>query len=31
VQALAGHADLKTTSRYIETDPDAHRKLVDLI
>jgi integrase/recombinase XerC len=31
VQALAGHADLKTTSRYIETDPDAQRKLVDLI
>jgi integrase len=29
VQALAGHADLKTTSRYIETDPDAQRKLVD--
>lgn len=31
VQALAGHSDLKTTSRYIETDPEAQRKLVDLI
>jgi integrase/recombinase XerD len=30
VQALAGHKDLQTTSRYIETDPNAQKKLVDL-
>ena len=29
VQSLAGHSDLKTTSRYIETDPEAQRKLVE--
>lgn len=31
VQALAGHSSLATTQRYIATDPDAQRKLVDLI
>jgi integrase/recombinase XerD len=31
VQALAGHADLKTTARYIETDEDAQRKVVNAI
>lgn len=31
VQALAGHESLTTTQRYIDTDPDAQRKLVDLI
>jgi integrase/recombinase XerD len=31
VQALAGHADLKTTSGYIEQSEDAQRKVVDLI
>lgn len=31
VQALAGHAALSTTQRYIETDVAAQRKVVDLI
>jgi integrase/recombinase XerD len=31
VQALAGHADLKTTALYIETDPDAQRRVVEMI
>lgn len=31
VQALAGHADLKTTSRYIEVDPEAQRKVVSML
>jgi|SRR5438477_452820 len=31
VQALAGHASLTTTSRYIEADVEAQRKLVNLI
>lgn len=31
VQALAGHSDLRTTARYIDTDEDAQRRVVDLI
>lgn len=31
VQMLAGHADLTTTSSYIEADPDAARRVVNLI
>jgi integrase len=31
VQALAGHASLTTTSRYIETDVEAQSRLVNLI
>jgi integrase/recombinase XerD len=31
VQALAGHADLKTTALYIETDPEAQRNVVNMI
>lgn len=31
VQMLAGHADLTTTSGYIDTDPEATRKLVNII
>jgi integrase len=31
VQMLAGHADLTTTSAYIEADPEAARKVVNLI
>jgi integrase len=31
VQALAGHASLATTSRYIATDAEAQRKLVNII
>jgi hypothetical protein len=30
VQAMAGHPSLQTTSRYIETDSEAQRKLVNL-
>jgi integrase len=31
IQALAGHANLGTTARYIEADADAQRKVVALI
>ena len=31
VQALAGHASLAVTQRYIESDGDARRKVVDLL
>jgi integrase/recombinase XerD len=31
VQALAGHASLTTTSRYIEMDAEAQSKLVNII
>jgi integrase/recombinase XerD len=31
VQMLAGHADLATTSNYIDADPEAARKVVNLI
>jgi integrase len=31
VQALAGHASLATTSRYIATDAEAQQKLVNLV
>ena len=31
VQALAGHASLSTTSRYIETDNEAQQKLVNIV
>ena len=31
VQALAGHAVLTTTSRYIETDAEAQPKLVNIV
>jgi integrase/recombinase XerD len=31
IQALAGHASLGTTARYIETDHEAQRKIVALI
>ena len=31
VQMLAGHADLTTTSAYIEADPEAARKVVNII
>ena len=31
VQALAGHASLTTTSRYIETDGEAQAKLVNIV
>jgi hypothetical protein len=31
VQALAGHASLSTTSRYIETDSEAQAKLVNIV
>ena len=31
VQALMGHESLQTTSRYIETDPEAQRRVVNLI
>jgi integrase/recombinase XerD len=31
VQALAGHASLATTSRYIEMDAEAQQKLVDMV
>jgi integrase/recombinase XerD len=29
VQALAGHASIQITQRYVDTDPEAQRKLVD--
>jgi integrase/recombinase XerD len=31
VQILAGHSNLQTTQRYIDSDKDSHRKLVNLI
>jgi integrase/recombinase XerD len=31
VQILAGHSNLRTTQRYIETDVEAHRRIVNLI
>jgi integrase len=31
VQALAGHTNLNTTQRYIDTDADAQRKIVELV
>jgi integrase len=30
VQAMAGHSSLQTTSRYIESDSEAQRKLVNI-
>ena len=31
VMALAGHSDLSTTQKYIDTDPDAQRRVVSLM
>lgn len=31
VQMLAGHTSLRVTQRYIDTDQDAQRKIVELI
>ncbi len=31
VQCLAGHSSLNTTQRYIESDTEARRKIVDLV
>jgi integrase/recombinase XerD len=31
VQALAGHASIQVTQRYVDTDPEAQRKLVALL
>lgn len=31
VQILAGHSSLQTTQRYIESDSDARRRVVDLV
>ena len=31
VQALAGHANLGTTQRYIDADADAQRRVVELV
>src|ERR1700744_4067780 len=31
VQALAGHANLRTTQRYIDENPEAHARLVELL
>ena len=29
VQALAGHSSIQTTQRYVDTDPEAQRRLID--
>lgn len=29
VQSLAGHSSIQTTQRYVDTDPEAQRKLID--
>ena len=29
VQALAGHSSIQTTQRYVDTDPEVQRKLID--
>jgi integrase/recombinase XerD len=31
VQALAGHASIATTQRYIEADPEVQRRLIALL
>ena len=31
IQVLAGHTNLRTTQRYIETDADAQKRIVDLV
>jgi integrase len=31
VQSMVGHADMKTTSRYIDTNEDAQKRVVDMI
>jgi integrase len=31
VQMLAGHSDLRTTQRYIEPNPEAQKKIVELV
>ena len=31
VQALAGHSSIQTTQRYVDTDPEAQRRLIDKI
>jgi site-specific recombinase XerD len=31
VQELAGHANLRTTQRYIEANPEAHVHVVSLV
>lgn len=31
VQALAGHASIQVTQRYVDADPEAQRKLVELL
>jgi integrase len=31
VQALAGHSNLRTTQRYIEENPEAHARVVELV
>src|ERR1700761_7349814 len=31
VQALAGHSNLRTTQRYIDENPDAHARVVELV
>jgi integrase/recombinase XerD len=31
IQYLSGHSSLQTTQRYIEHDPDSHRKIVEII
>ena len=31
VQVLAGHTNLRTTQRYIDENPEAHAKIVELV